>query len=61
MNLAVCDAVLMQPNPLPRPDEPKTDQPLYVVVVKTSIRSSIPRPRFPIDKSQIMFFESLKF
>jgi hypothetical protein len=42
MNLAVCDAVLMQPNPLPRPDEPKTDQPLYVVVVKTSIRSSIP-------------------
>ena len=29
-------------NLLPRPDEPKTDQPLYVVVVKTSIKSSIP-------------------
>ncbi len=47
MDLAVCDAVLMQANPLPRPDEPKTDQPLYVVVVKTSIRSSIPPAAFP--------------
>ncbi len=32
----------MHVTPFPGPDEPKTDQPLHVVVVKISIRFSFP-------------------
>jgi hypothetical protein len=38
----MCYAGFMHVSPFPRRDEPKPDQPLYVVVVKTSIRFRIP-------------------